>query len=201
MAERFNAPVLKTGGRKPTRVRIPPPPLSKNVVFEPARSSKKSATRVRAERSESLTALAGDGVSREPTEDRRRRPQVNPAPSAIEERSVRTRALFEEERHAGSSRAVKGDPRVGGLDDIPRAERGSARSADRSSAEERHVLEELQVDRRAHRPEGGESRPLCLAHRQAGPWEGKRAREAGRGVGGVVTFRGTQRMREAQGSR
>ena len=27
VAERFNAPVLKTGGRKPTRVRIPPPPL------------------------------------------------------------------------------------------------------------------------------------------------------------------------------
>ena len=28
MAERFNAPVLKTGGRKPSWVRIPPPPLS-----------------------------------------------------------------------------------------------------------------------------------------------------------------------------
>ena len=27
MAERFNAPVLKTGGRKPSWVRIPPPPL------------------------------------------------------------------------------------------------------------------------------------------------------------------------------
>ena len=27
VAERFNAPVLKTGGRKPTWVRIPPPPL------------------------------------------------------------------------------------------------------------------------------------------------------------------------------
>ena len=27
MAERFNAPVLKTGGRKPTWVRIPPPPF------------------------------------------------------------------------------------------------------------------------------------------------------------------------------
>ena len=59
VAERFNAPVLKTGGRKPTRVRIPPPPLSKNIMFGPARSSKKSAKRVRAERLGTLSALAG----------------------------------------------------------------------------------------------------------------------------------------------
>ena len=125
MAERFNAPVLKTGGRKPTRVRIPPPPLSKTMMFEPARSSKKSATWVRAERSESLTALAGERVSREPTEDRRRRPQVNPAPSALEDHDVRTRALFEEERHAGSSRAVRIAYRVSGRGGFPRADRGS----------------------------------------------------------------------------
>jgi hypothetical protein len=33
VAERFNAPVLKTGGRKPSWVRIPPPPLASSRVF------------------------------------------------------------------------------------------------------------------------------------------------------------------------
>ena len=53
-----------------------------------------------------VSALAGHVLSRETTEDRRRRPQVNPTPSAKENDNVRTHALFEEERQVGSSRAV-----------------------------------------------------------------------------------------------
>jgi hypothetical protein len=34
VAERFNAPVLKTGGRKPTWVRIPPPPLGRTRLCD-----------------------------------------------------------------------------------------------------------------------------------------------------------------------
>ena len=86
VAERFNAPVLKTGGRKPTRVRIPPPPfisilasgtfllIPGILAFEPARVSQKRAERVRpdgAARSRQIRAVTDEGTEEAPEAPRR----------------------------------------------------------------------------------------------------------------------------------
>ena len=52
------------------------------TAFEPTRFSKKSATWVRAERQLDIRVSGLSGF-RETTEDRRRRPQVNPTPDCL----------------------------------------------------------------------------------------------------------------------
>ena len=77
-------------------------------AFEPTRFSKKSATWVRAERQDGVRVSGLSGF-RETTEDRRRRPQVNPTPSAskVPRESTATSALeapaFEPTRFSNKS--------------------------------------------------------------------------------------------------
>ena len=85
VAERFNAPVLKTGGRKPSWVRIPPPPLLETFgalrtlasvgahVFEPTMRFEE-APEVR------LGANVASGEERGCAAGA---PQLNPTPSVV----------------------------------------------------------------------------------------------------------------------
>ena len=91
VAERFNAPVLKTGVRKDSWVRIPPPPYFKSSrILSHQRSSippvrthasflRKLAKWVRAERPKLVTRLAPNAATR----DAAAQSAAHPTPSVV----------------------------------------------------------------------------------------------------------------------